>query len=861
MLFQLTIPKERTAEPAQDWEKLYALGLNHVQRLAGRIWTDYNLHDPGITTLELLCYALTDLSYRAAFPIKDLLASPTNNAEEMKRQFFTPRQILPSRPLTLLDYRKLLIDLKGVKNAWLHAAALTFYADTIEGKLLKENSGLPGVREVNVRGLYDVTIEYMDDVTSADEKAQVMNAVRERLQANRNLCEDFEGFTEIETQSFLLCAELELTSDADVAEVQAAIVFQVQQYLAPPIPNYTLSEMLERTKADGNRSTVDEIFDGPALDCGFIDDDELKKANLRTEIFLSDVISVIMDIKGVRAVKEIVINPEGTSVPLETKWIVPVAERRKALLNQEESRLVFYKRNMPVTADSRKVKEHLRELMIAARLKTETAIADDLEIPLGSYRRPGDYYSFQNHFPAVYGLSEYGLSSTADGKRKALAFQLKAYVLFFDQILANYFAQLAHFKELLSIDPNLQHTYFCQVVDSFAEYAKIYAGSPLTSLEEIIEDKRIFADRRNRFLDHLIARFAERFTEFVHVLYSAFGFNPESMIGYKCHFLRNYPVISSDRSLAYNYSLGKDADLWDSENVSGLEKRLAKLLGLHNFARRNLSDVTYDSFALVEPTGAQFAFRIRDRHTNNTLLSSAVDYATSDLAHAALTRAIFFGLLPSGYQRKTTGAGKFSFDLVDGQGTVIANHSESFDTEAQRDGAIDKLISYLQANYSDEGIYLIEMILLRPELPLDPLLPICPDPNCTDCGEEDPYSYRIHVILPSYGSRFSNMDFRRFVEEIIREETPAHILPRVCWTSKEDMAGLEKAYRDWIYVKASANTAERAAKLKAFSDTLFAVRNVYPPQRLRECDAGEDQPKFLVGQTALGTLKDKPENN
>jgi hypothetical protein len=90
MLFQLTIPKERTAEPAQDWEKLYALGLNHVQRLAGRIWTDYNLHDPGITTLELLCYALTDLSYRAAFPIKDLLANPTNNAEEMKRQF-SPR--------------------------------------------------------------------------------------------------------------------------------------------------------------------------------------------------------------------------------------------------------------------------------------------------------------------------------------------------------------------------------------------------------------------------------------------------------------------------------------------------------------------------------------------------------------------------------------------------------------------------------------------------------------------------------------------------------------------------------------------------------------------------------------------------
>ncbi|MGB8463797.1 MAG: hypothetical protein WCE49_02515, partial [Terrimicrobiaceae bacterium] len=165
MLSQLTIPRDGPADPALDWGKLYALGLSRVQQLASRIWTDYNVHDPGITTLELLCYTLTDLSYRAAFPVEDLLASETGNAEEMKKQFFTPRQILPSRPLTLLDYRKLIIDLKGVKNAWLSAATLNFYADTIEGKLLRENSGLPGVREVSVRGLYDVTIEYMDDVT------------------------------------------------------------------------------------------------------------------------------------------------------------------------------------------------------------------------------------------------------------------------------------------------------------------------------------------------------------------------------------------------------------------------------------------------------------------------------------------------------------------------------------------------------------------------------------------------------------------------------------------------------------------------------------------------------------------------
>src|SRR5262245_923901 len=106
MLSAPTIPKTRTAEPALDQEQLYAVGLGHVQRLAGRIWTDYNVHDPGVTTLELLSYALTDLSYRATFPVQDLLASESDNANEMKKHFFTARQILPNRPLTVLDYRK-----------------------------------------------------------------------------------------------------------------------------------------------------------------------------------------------------------------------------------------------------------------------------------------------------------------------------------------------------------------------------------------------------------------------------------------------------------------------------------------------------------------------------------------------------------------------------------------------------------------------------------------------------------------------------------------------------------------------------------------------------------------------------------
>ena len=42
-------------------------GIEYVQQLAGKIWTDYNEHDPGITILEELCYAILDLDYRTKF--------------------------------------------------------------------------------------------------------------------------------------------------------------------------------------------------------------------------------------------------------------------------------------------------------------------------------------------------------------------------------------------------------------------------------------------------------------------------------------------------------------------------------------------------------------------------------------------------------------------------------------------------------------------------------------------------------------------------------------------------------------------------------------------------------------------------
>ena len=113
--------------PAFDARALFDEGLAEVRRLSSALWTDHNTHDPGITTLELLCYALTELAYRHSLPIEDRLAGDADGSA----QFFAPRAVLPNRALTELDWRKWLIDLAGVKNAWIEV--VTDFRLSLEG--------------------------------------------------------------------------------------------------------------------------------------------------------------------------------------------------------------------------------------------------------------------------------------------------------------------------------------------------------------------------------------------------------------------------------------------------------------------------------------------------------------------------------------------------------------------------------------------------------------------------------------------------------------------------------------------------------------------------------------------------------
>ncbi|OLY94236.1 hypothetical protein SAMN05444008_105192 [Cnuella takakiae] len=164
----------------ENFALLRERALNYIQQTTAATWTDHNIHDPGITILEALCYALSDVGYRMNFPVADLLTDEKGNLP--REAFYTPTEILPCHPVTINDFRKVLIDLPLVKNAWITPVTTShtsiqldyepMYVYTDGGRLVlaHEVAGLPlsptqktallGSQPVFLHGLYAVHIEF-----------------------------------------------------------------------------------------------------------------------------------------------------------------------------------------------------------------------------------------------------------------------------------------------------------------------------------------------------------------------------------------------------------------------------------------------------------------------------------------------------------------------------------------------------------------------------------------------------------------------------------------------------------------------------------------------------------------------------
>lgn len=1004
---QLYIDKTRTLPQDQDFNFLREEGLKYIENLSSDIWTDYNTHDPGITILEALCYAITELGYRTDFDLKDLIADKNGNID-VNQAFFTAKNILAMEPLSITDYRKLLADIAGVKNAWLYPyrdedldlvknpeQEVPFYAHCKKDRLVYNETEHP----VSLRGLYQVildldeTDEFGDlnngilvyqfavklllnikfqlllpdwdevdyqfimeadadtvtnitvafggnrwkvgfDVSNASEtktiefevlallksdvsdieatvsaqlgsqdqmreifalyqkKIQkiidILTEAHKTLNMHRNLCEDFLPLKTVCTQEIAFCADIEVESDADVEEVYANVLYELQNYLNPEIRFYTLQELLK----EGIPS--EEIFNGPILKHGFIKSEELEGTQIRTKVLVSDIINFIMDIDGVLAVKNVLLtkyDDEGRPVLPSQRWCLEIDGDCKPLLNMYRSKVLFFKGKLPFKAKLDETLDTLKYLNgIESRNKLK-GTSDDFKMIKGRYRDPEDYYSIQFDFPMTYGIGKFGLPDTSTEERIAQSKQLKAYLSFIDQVLANFFSQLAHAKDVFSTDENVSQTYFGQYLDEVrdiediyvdpATLEKIFDAPQSTDPDDVIsgrnlllENKDTFFDRRNRFLDHLIARFAESFNEYTLMLYTYknsedyAGIEEEELIKDKIAFLKDYPIISKERGKAYDYL----RPAWDTDNVSGLEKRLARLAGIDDFTRRFLFCLKMVEIRKTNDQPPKYYFQIVDEK-GEILIKSTKDYDSySEITTVALKLSEVFND-PSSYKPVEIAPDKFSFEVVDENDIALAESGIIYPDVSSRDNAISEIAGKLATDCPGEGMHLVEHLLLRPrffppkiagEDPEDTykLFEVCLD-DCSFCGEEDPYSFRLSLILPYWHERFESMEFRRYFETLARTETPAHCMIKICWINNTLMNNFERAFKEWMEALADYQSdlilkETKQERLRLASNNMIGILTIihseYPEAHLFDCEDGTMDP-VLLNNSILGTYK------
>ena len=143
------------------------------------------------------------------------------------------------------------------------------------------------------------------------------------------------------------------------------------------------------------------------------------------------------------------------------------------------------------------------------------------------------------------------------------------------------------------------------------------------------------------------------------------------------------------------------------------------------------------------------------------------------------------------------------------------------------------------------------------------MLSICVPEGCDCCGEEDPYSFRMSIIINGEGGLAnSSMEFRRFAERTIRLEVPAHLGVKICWVSTEDMQSFEGVYHAWLLALArpAASVAARNALSDKLRDLLIifeSMKSVYPEARLHDCVDGDDTNRVYLNQTIVTSNKNK----
>lgn len=777
------ISKKLPGNPSLNFKQLREEGIRLVQDLSGKLWTNYNLTDPGVTTLEVLCYALTELGYRA-----DLLKEAFERDEAVApdfidRYFFRYDELIPSLPLTRQDFEHfieenhpkvlsawveeypvlhprclirggyevvlllepdqrygnlntdviqigldqkdimlevILFDEENHRMNWKHIKKVTscyWNEDDPDNFFVFEKSNcqvaltLEAVyqrhnRSEEIHAKARVTLnhpktrkrspatrsyqkaiiqklgspEFLDaiarNLSKEHYKARLLTDIGRKLLPCRNLCEDFISLRVANEQEVKIDVEIILDDYAPPANTMINKVYDCLDAF--------LLQLLRQAKLPEQRS----------------------RKNI---LYASNLIEEMVKTEGIEAARILNLNLFIDGVPTiplkdETSFECIHLQRFSYYvpkISREKSNVVFIRSGAVEKADAASISREFtpRHFFTGKAPAEEPGAKPERKKPeafdKSFFENLRQYYSIQNDFPQNYRLREGRLSTKAPEKLKIRVRQFKAYLAFFERMVIDYLYKLYIFNDLLSakqgseIGENELERLKKELPD--LDLLKSSSTSAHSLHNQLI--------RQNKILDHLLARFATRYAP---VTTERWDINMlERIVQAKKQLLRDIPLVTRERGLGLPVK-PLEKRIWDSDLLSGFQKRLYRLLGVSN----------------------------------------------ENLRHLRLT--------------KVRGTEPIGFYLVEHILLVRREEDHIFVKRFNRDAEV--LQDYIS--------------------------------NLSGHHQYDPYSFQLTMVLPDWYPSWRKR--RNTVETIIKEEMPAHILPYFLWLNKKNMAVFETLYEDWL---------------------------------------------------------------
>ena len=811
-----------------QYDDLKKEALDYIKKIGYNKWNYYGEHDPGITILENLLFGIIDFDYRMSFPVEDIIAKNPKDRGNLK-MYYTPEEILPINPVTINDYYKLILDNDNIKNCRI----------------------IPRNKENEVSGLYDIYIHVEPHTDKKIEETK--RELRAILYKNRNICEDFNLIEDFEQVNVSIDIDIEVQYELNnvntlYESIAGYILAHLQNYLLPGIKFRKLSELLDKG------INLEDIYNGPLLNHGFILDEDINNYALKTNIYIIDILEFINKMPYVVTLNNFTIqNLETNEIYLNC---IKLKENQVLRIDFKKSNFRISCNGFNVIIDKDKYVSLAKRQYNALNNKD---ITNDEEVGVfeGKYRNLLEYASIQYDFPLIYGVGEEGLHSSATNKAKEDCHYLKCFLLLFDQIFYKFQVNFENLKNLIAIESNnsIRDLLVKDVpfLNTLIQYPSNFnKNTKIENYGYYIQRKYLI---KNHDKDIIFPRDIHEYLKFLNEEVNYFS--RSNVIDYiiKTLFRDNYIEIKKNLLLLKNFNFKKKQEYlsncisiekekikgivlsnnsqWEGYNISGLERKIALFLDIHNFKRRMLHLFFKDNIY-------QWSTNSND---NNNFNSKNIEIKYTCKYKNITELVLKYGDEKDNYIIEECKKNDFtndsysqsifnikiSINLTNNFIYLIVNH-DILTYEDALEVVKRSVTNINKFNKNSEGFHLIENILLRPK---DNSLNFkhIPDENIIN---EDIFSCRITIVFPNWPAKFQNKKIKEYIIQWLYNNCPAHIKLDILWLNLKEMNVFENMYKHW-YDVFNNNLEDDKIKDKASFDFIQLILKLKNKRKITNC--------------------------